>query len=95
MKDEEKNYDDYDYDYRFEQSTKKQPEHFNYLKGLVFPKIGKVGEYYNESNIDSFQKQKIIDNEESVVAEQRFYYHNRNSQYIGSTSNANKPKSIQ
>ena len=36
----------------------------------------------------------MADNEESIVAEQRYYYHNRNSQYIGSGIISNKSKYI-
>ena len=68
---------------------KEEIQYPNYLRGLVFPKIGRAGEYYDDKNIDedgfghraSSINQGI--DEETVTAKQRFYYANRNSSYIG------------
>lgn len=52
----------------------------NYLSGLIYPKIGKVGEFYNEGG-NSLRVGSLDD--QSIIAEQRHFYANRNSQYIG------------
>lgn len=66
---------------------------------MVFPKIGRTGEYYDDEDDTDFNQHKNPNqsiyhnnhaNEESVTANQRYYYSNRNSQYIGDGVNMNR-----
>ncbi len=52
----------------------------------MYPKIGRAGEFYNENKLATshYQESRLSNRDEtSIVAEQRHFYQNKNSSYIG------------